>query len=143
MTDELQLQPAEVLELTPLTEYRVGTWLAKLPSGRVVRIKPLSLLDSVVMGHIPNTLLPAVQKLLNGDSAPLAAMETDLVANVEMIYWAVEAVMIFPRVWDGKGKQPAESITHAALSMEDHIALAGWAFSKVGAESPFLALCAE
>lgn len=150
MTDDLVTRPDEILELTPLDEWRVQTWLAKLPSGRVVRLRKLNFLDMVQRGDIPNSLIPAVRRMLELDKdedtkpaeqTPLA----DLQEKLGLAAWAARGALVHPRLWDGQDKCPQGAVPIETMTQEDLLAVAAWAMGDWAPlqESPFRSIRPE
>ena len=69
--------PKEKSTLTPTSgrewrKRREEGWLETLPSGNVVRLKSISLLDFIERGDIPDPLSAAVAEMLSGKSKDIA-----------------------------------------------------------------------
>ena len=127
------------LEVTPLEQWEVPTYLLEIPSGRVVRVRTLELQGCIVRGEVPNTLLGVVSETMSEGTA--AAMDRlqgeDPTKLLQLMYWMVEQVMVEPKVWNGEGKKPADAIGHEQLSDEDHNEIVTVAMSGPAVLAPF------
>ena len=126
MTEELVTQPDGLLEITPLDAWRVQTWVARLPSGRVVRLRKLNFLDMIQRGDIPNNLLPAVRRMLGLADEKTEAKPSELVDLQEKIglaAWAARGAMVYPVLWDGQGKCPKDAVPIGAMDHTDLLAI--------------------
>lgn len=135
----MDVKPDAMLELTPIDQFRIPTYRAELPSGRVVRIRPLNLMIALMNGSVPNDLLPKVQEMLDGKMPDLdGAGALDV---LPLARWVAKSVLIYPVLWDGQGKAPENAAPYEALKPEDYMALTEWALTETTA--PFRGVSEE
>lgn len=88
--------PDETLRVTPADQFRQGD-LVRLPSGRVVRIRPLPLTALLTAGVIPNKLLAVAEKYAaEGTKAQL--VDKEVREFLELINFVVQVALIEPRI---------------------------------------------
>jgi hypothetical protein len=131
--EELIVQEAAPLELTPIGLWKPKTWLVKLPgSGNVVRVRTINLIDAIRRGQVPNTLLPLARKVAVGGGLNINTITDDeMKAMLELMAWIVTKCIVFPAIYDGEGEPPEGSVPIAWLSQEDQGAITNWALQGV------------
>ncbi|MBX3081719.1 MAG: hypothetical protein KF716_08785 [Anaerolineae bacterium] len=123
--------PKQGLNVTSAREWRKlrkeGV-LVSLPSGMVARLRPVSLMDLLRSGGIPETLGPMVADLLiNGEvTAPREALTADLVATAADLYTRVcKAAFVAPAIVD-KPTDDADEIEMEDVSQSDREFVLAW-----------------
>jgi hypothetical protein len=127
------------LKETPATAWRqereVG-FLYTLPSGRVARLRPVSLAGLIRTGKIPNLLIPIVARLLWAqvgqiDARPAEVKEAEEQAHfIELVAAIVPAAVLYPKIVDNPQAQDEISIDD--LTFADQLAL--YTIAKMPAE---------
>ena len=133
MTDELRV--------TPLEQWLPQAEITRLPSGRVVKLRPsLSVLNCLAEGRIPNPLRKVAMDVASGGMDADEVMEHPDQA-AQFINWIVSEMVVEPKLWHGKGKQPADSVPvkqfHQALNDADRLTIVNRAFQGVSALESF------
>ena len=104
----------------------------ELPSGLVVKLRRVGLMDLAEQGSIPAPMVGQVDAVMKLDTDSLSLdtiKEFGAVVNL-----VVKAAMIEPRVED----EPADGVLGIAeLPMSDRMQIFGWANASGGALKPF------
>ncbi len=95
---------ADELTITPAAEWnrvREGVVL-RLPSGRVARVRPISLELLVRLGRIPDGLVPTIVEIMTGQRGDLPGVQSlnELRDRLEFLDAMVMAAFVEPRVVD-------------------------------------------
>ena len=98
---------------------------AELPSGLVVQIKRVSMLDLAEKGKIPATLKPKIDELMKSGQTVTVTVD-QFVEFVELINLVCEACIVGPT-----GLQVTE------LPSQDRMAIFEWANEMTGGLQPF------
>ena len=98
---------------------------AELPSGLVVQIKRVSMLDLAEKGKIPATLKPKIDELMKSGQTVTVTVD-QFVEFVELIILVCEACIVGPT-----GLQVTE------LPSQDRMAIFEWANEMTGGLQPF------
>lgn len=97
-----------------------------IPSGNVIKMRPVSLEDLMRKGKIPDFLTPVASKAL-WDSVPLEDMGTDgyKAANDlnQLMALIVPASVVEPKIYVGDGECPDDAIPLEYLSLLDKLAV--------------------
>lgn len=103
------------LKLTPASEWRSEAKLVQMPSGRVAKLRRISVMGMIREGEsVPNFLAAAVNENLSGKKAAKAAPDALETARsaVDSIFFIAKAVFVYPRLVDGEPQADDEvSIT--------------------------------
>ncbi len=126
-------------EETTAEEYTASSYIAEqrilLPSGKYIRLRPISLMTLVRRGEIPNTLIAAARKLISGDKKGLSTtseQETELIDFVVMKMIASFTVTDAPQSACSSGEVSIESILEC-----DKLAIFQYAWSGQAALRSF------
>ena len=103
----------------------------ELPSGLVVQVRRVSLLDLVKQGRVPQSLLSMADQVMTASQITLDKINEGL-AVVDLV---VKACVIAPQVVDGEvDADDEERISIDELGAEDKLALFNWASPQTVAE---------
>ncbi len=139
---ELIVEESAPLTLTPIGQWRLKTWLARLPNGCVVRLRTINLLEAVRRGQVPNSLLPLARKVVAGGGLNMDKIsDAEMTAMLDLMAWVTTQCVVYPTLWDGEGEPPADSVPLDWLTQDDQTAITNWALQGVTAE--FAGFCAE
>jgi len=104
-----------------------------LPSGNVIRLKRVSLLDLIVAGSIPDTLSArAVEMVSQTQARKLDAAELRQYENV--VNLVVKAAAVEPRVADRSGD---ETLAVTEIDFVDRVQIYNWANGAANSLRPF------
>jgi len=127
MAEKVKAVEAQPLEVTPLDQWKIKTWLVELPSKRVVRVRTISLLAAIAEGNIPNGLNATVAQVIDKPSAGLASISDDLPMLVRFMRWVTAKTVVAPRIWEGVGECPADAVSMDVFTDDELAALTNFA----------------
>lgn len=115
-------------------QQRAGEWVT-LPSGLVVFVKPVTLLDLAAQGDIPAPLLAVAQQVVAQEQVTTNTL-AQLPGSTETLQLLARAMCQEPRVVDTV-TDPTTEVGAAELSAYDLITLYRWASRGLAPLRPF------
>jgi len=128
MTDRIKAVPSEDLVLTPANEWRAKTWLVQLPSGRVCRVRTVSLVQAIARGDVPNALIPMVTEMMDGKRSMAELDPEELAGLMDVMVWLAKRVTLYPQIVDDD-PQADDEVSIDAVSDADLMALGQFAIN--------------
>lgn len=133
---------SEVGEEVDAPEYTLesysGSHRILLPSGKYIRLRPLSVLSMVRRGELPNALIPQARRALGLDTAPKKAAVNETDDTLELTdYIVCQMVSSFAVVDKRPGECQSEEMSIDFMLDADKVAIFAYAMRGQEALSSF------
>lgn len=101
-------------------------YIMELPSGKVVRIRPINMATLLKLGKVPQGLVAVAIKVIMGEDTELPAPQSleDVQTYLKYYDAICESCLVYPKVVAQPTKD--DEITLEDISSQDKVWLAGW-----------------